>query len=133
MAKKKQLSMTFDPHHIVLLIALFVVGFALGGFYVSNHKQSQEATQMQKDTVISQQAEYTLEEVALHNAKDDCWQAIDGVVYDFTPYISSGEHPGGGAMIKDCGTDASQTYATKPPHSDYARSLLSDYEIGFLK
>jgi len=55
------------------------------------------------------------------------------MVYDFTSYFASDEHPGGDAMIKDCGTDASELYANKPPHSEYSRTLIPDYEIGKLK
>lgn len=76
---------------------------------------------------------YSLDMIADHNSKDDCWQVIDSVVYNFTPYLTSDEHPGGGAMAKDCGTDASFRYKNDPPHSEYARSLLPDYAIGMLE
>jgi len=37
--------------------------------------------------------EYTLDDVAKHTTHADGWLAIDGQVYDVTPFI--GEHPGG--------------------------------------
>ncbi len=115
---------------VVVIFVSFVIGFGLGAKVMQRQTKSAEQMVEPSPTPVT---EYTLEEVAQHDTKDDCWQAIDGIVYDFTPYIASDEHPGGGAMIKDCGTDASENYANKPPHSEYARSLLPDYEIGKLK
>jgi len=37
--------------------------------------------------------EYTMEEVAMHDKKDDCWTVYKGKVFDITRYVSS--HPGG--------------------------------------
>ncbi|MDH5532966.1 MAG: hypothetical protein OEX81_00885 [Candidatus Pacebacteria bacterium] len=75
---------------------------------------------------------YTLEDVKGHKTKADCWQAISGIVYDFTPYLADAKHPGGDAMAKDCGTDATFRYENDPEHSDYAKSLLPEYAIGKL-
>jgi cytochrome b involved in lipid metabolism len=75
---------------------------------------------------------YTLEDLKAHKTKDDCWQAISGIVYDFTPYLADDKHPGGDAMAKDCGTDATFRYENDPEHSDYAKSLLPEYAIGKL-
>lgn len=115
---------------VVIVFVSFVIGFGLGAKVMQAQIEKAKKASEPTPTPV---AMYTLEEVAQHNTKDDCWQAIDGTVYDFTSYIASGEHPGGGAMIKDCGTDASENFANKPPHSEYARSLLADYEIGKLK
>lgn len=115
---------------VVIIFVSFVIGFGLGAKVMQTQTKSAEKKAEPSPTPV---AMYTLEEVAEHSTKDDCWQVIDGMVYDFTPYISSDEHPGGGAMIKDCGTDASEAFANRPPHSEYARSLLTDYEIGKLK
>jgi len=76
---------------------------------------------------------YSLDEVKLHKTKTDCWQVISNVVYDFTPYLESADHPGGNAMAKDCGTDATFRYENDPEHSDYAKSLLPEYAIGKLE
>ncbi|KAG8627597.1 hypothetical protein KVT40_005080 [Elsinoe batatas] len=54
--------------------------------------------------------EYTLEEVAKHNKKDDLWVAVKGVVMDVTPWIN--EHPGGPqALYSHMGKDASEEFA----------------------
>lgn len=131
MAKqKKNTNPMLSMNVMIIAFVAFVIGFGLGAKLMQTQTKAPEKMTEPSPTPI---AMYTLEEIAMHDSKDDCWQAIDGMVYDFTSYLASDEHPGGGAMIKDCGTDASEAYANKPPHSEYARSLLPDYEIGKLK
>ena len=48
---------------------------------------------------------YTLEEIAEHSSEDDCWLAIEGIVYDISEFLP--EHPGGGDIV----VDASGKYA----------------------
>lgn len=72
------------------------------------------------------------EELAAHNHRDSCWKAIDGKVYDVTPYLP--EHPGDEALTLDwCGKDASAAWRNKRPgqaHSPSAAQLLQSYLIG---
>lgn len=72
---------------------------------------------------------YVLADIASHATAQDCWLAIDGGVYDVTPFIQGKLHPGGAAIMKGCGKDASQMFGR---HSDKARALLPDYKIGIL-
>lgn len=79
---------------------------------------------------------YTLEEVAQHSTKDDCWMAIHNKVYNVTDFIS--RHPGGDAILQGCGKDATELFETKPmgsrtPHSERARENLENFYIGELK
>lgn len=81
--------------------------------------------------------EYTLAEVALHSSASDCWLAIEGMVYDVTPFIASKKHPGGSAILQGCGKDATTLFNTRPmgsktPHSSTARSYLPKFKIGTL-
>ena len=78
----------------------------------------------------------SMEELAKHNSRDDCWIAIDGKVYDITSFIY--QHPGGDAILKGCGKDATQLYRTRPmgsgtPHSEDANQRLSQYYVGDLE
>lgn len=75
-----------------------------------------------------------LAEVSRHGQADDCWMAIDGKVYDLTPYLPL--HPTKpGIIVPWCGQEASEAYRTKTrgrPHSAEAGELLEKYLIGQL-
>ena len=61
--------------------------------------------------------EYTLEEVAQHNKKDDLWIAVKGVVMCVTDWTE--EHPGGPqALFSHMGKDASEEFVSIPIFSD---------------
>lgn len=76
--------------------------------------------------------ELTLDTVAEHGSEDDCWLVVEGTVYDVTEYITS--HPGGSAILQGCGTDATEMFNSRPgsgtSHSETARAMLPDYEVG---
>ncbi|MFQ5493636.1 MAG: cytochrome b5 domain-containing protein [Candidatus Dojkabacteria bacterium] len=77
----------------------------------------------------------SIEEVAKHKREDDCWEAIDGKVYDITDYIS--EHPGGvQSIIGPCGTEATGAWDGingGKGHSPTADRLLEEYYVGELE
>ncbi|KAK4241563.1 fumarate reductase [Achaetomium macrosporum] len=53
--------------------------------------------------------EYTMEEVAKHNKKDDLWVVVKGVVLDLTNWLD--EHPGGPqALLNFMGRDATEEF-----------------------
>jgi len=53
--------------------------------------------------------EFTLEEVAKHNTKEDLWIAVKGVVLDLTNWVD--EHPGGPqALYSHMGRDATEEF-----------------------
>jgi len=76
----------------------------------------------------------TLSEVSNHSISSDCWLVIDGNVYDVTKYIPS--HPGGSQILQGCGKDATSIFNSRPndgtSHSDRARVLLPNYQVGVL-
>lgn len=83
------------------------------------------------------QRSYTMAQVSEHDSKDSCWFAIEGKVYDVTPYIATGFHPGKAAILLGCGKDATVLFNTRPmgsgtAHSERARKSLPKYEIGVL-
>jgi cytochrome b involved in lipid metabolism len=80
---------------------------------------------------------YTLGQISEHATKDSCWMALEGKVYDVTPFVASGFHPGRDAILQGCGRDATELFNTRPmgtgtPHSERARKMLPKYLIGEL-
>ena len=91
-----------------------------------------EMTQDAGETVT-----YTLADVAVHNTKSDCWTVIAGDVYDLSPLLASGKHPGGDAAVQACGKDGTTLFETRPmgsgtPHSTKARESMANFLIGVL-
>lgn len=78
---------------------------------------------------------YTLEEVAKHNKKEDCWFVVNDKVYDVTKVIpkhGGGEKP----ILNNCGKEATKAFETKGgrgKHSDKAVGFLNGMQIGVLK
>jgi len=67
--------------------------------------QAKETNDVSNFTVPEK--EFTLEEVAKHNKKDDLWIAVKGVVLDLTNWLD--EHPGGPqALFSHMGRDATE-------------------------
>jgi predicted heme/steroid binding protein len=73
---------------------------------------------------------YTLEEVAKHNTKADCWVVLDGKVLDVTSFLS--EHPGGElAILTFAGKDATEEFnMIHPP--DVVGKYAPDAIIGVI-
>jgi hypothetical protein len=75
---------------------------------------------------------YTLEEIAAHATKENCWSAIGGSVYDLTTWVS--RHPGGEKSILGlCGIDGTERFEKKHGSSKTAQGALLLLKIGLLK
>ena len=75
---------------------------------------------------------YTLVEVARHSTENDCWTAVNGVVYDLTSFIA--KHPGGRSNImRICGIDGTTVFERQHSGSSGAENTLAGLEIGILK
>lgn len=78
---------------------------------------------------------YTLQQLAEHTSREDCWLAIESKVYDVTGYIP--QHPAPpGVILPWCGKEATEGMRTKGygrDHSPNAWKLLQGYLIGNLE
>jgi len=115
----------------VLLIGILLV---VGGGYMFYQKN--QSVEPNNAPAPSAGKTYTLEEVAKHTQKDDCWLAIEGKVYDVTSFVKGGLHPGKDAILQGCGKDATEMFNSRPndgtAHSSRARDMLPKYYIGEL-
>lgn len=120
---------------LTLLIILSIFSFSIQK--KNNPSLSTETSSIQNiENNTQKNKEYSLEEVSIHNSKQNCWLVINDNVYDVTQFISN--HPGGDAILQGCGTDATELFNTRPmgsrtPHSDKAKNNLSNFYIGNLK
>lgn len=81
----------------------------------------------------SSQAALTVEEVARHSSRSDCWVIISNDVYNVTSFIAS--HPGGvDILAAQCGKEATTAFQTQGgtggTHSAAARAQLQTLKIG---
>merc|ERR1719356_321146 len=80
-----------------------------GGAYEDNMNQQAGGTATAVATSGGGGGGYTVEEVAKHNKKDDCWVILGGKVLDVTNFLSS--HPGGElAILTFAGKDATEEF-----------------------
>lgn len=135
----------------IVTISLFVfmaglAGILIAGYLVSQQQEKSLTTGNNSGQAASQPAvsdfskatttaetALSASEVAKHSDAKDCWQIINGKVYDVTSYID--KHPGGvETIIALCGKEATAAFSTKGEqgsnHSDFAWKLLDKYYVG---
>ena len=89
------------------------------------------ATSSAQDEVAAPSSGITMDDVAAHNSVDDCWIAVDGVVFDASGF--GARHPGGQAAIAGiCGTDATAAFRGQHGNQNNPNSILAGFEIGAL-
>lgn len=73
--------------------------------------------------------EYSMDEVAKHNKKDDLWIVVKGIVLDVTDWLD--EHPGGPqALFSHMGKDASEGWLhLYPPMRMSELTSLTEFEM----
>ncbi len=75
---------------------------------------------------------FTMQEVAKHDTKADCWMVINGDVLNLTGF----PHPGGDTYVPYCGTDGTAAFNSQGGrginHTPQAFAMLNNYKIGVL-
>lgn len=118
--------------YIVISVGLAMI---LGATVLLARNQSSNqqvlATESTSNSEVAVES-YSTSDITAHNNQSDCWMSIEGKVYNVTDFIS--RHPGGSRILQGCGKDASDLFsgAGGHIHSQIARALLADYQIGEL-
>lgn len=106
-----------------IIVGVLVVAVVAGAYFFLNKKEATTA--------------YSMDEIAKHSSREDCWMAVEGKVYDVTGYIASGMHKGKDAILMGCGKDATEIYNNRPngsgAHSKLAREVMAKFAIGVVK
>lgn len=68
------------------------------------------------------------EELCKHDKIEDLWLAIDGIVYDVTPFMD--DHPGGGEIMLSAANKDGTDDFEDVGHSPHARELLKKFKVG---
>jgi cytochrome b involved in lipid metabolism len=73
----------------------------------------------------------TIQEVANHSSKSDCWVVIDGNVYALNGYMA--KHPGGSAVLSSlCGKDGTEAFQSQHARQALPKSELDKLFVGRL-
>ena len=73
-------------------------------------------------------ATYTTTQVAAHNTASDCWEIIDGKVYNVTGFVA--QHSGGASVVlAQCGKNATAIF-NSGPHSASSLNALTPFLVG---
>merc|ERR1712216_83275 len=98
-------NMEFYAVAFLILVALVVVVLMML-MMTMKRKPPPTSANAKPSSFTFQKRKYTASEVASHNSTTDLWIIVDGKVYDVTEYV--GEHPGGDAIAKNAGGDATE-------------------------
>ncbi|MBP6948741.1 MAG: cytochrome b5 domain-containing protein [Candidatus Pacebacteria bacterium] len=109
-----------------MLVILIVIIISITMFFTLR----KQTTTVTTNTTTNNKT-FTLEEVAKHATKEDCWIAIDSSVIDATSFIASGKH--NPEILRGCGHDATTMFTSERKHTKgEAQSLLQELRIGTL-
>ncbi|RHZ54043.1 hypothetical protein Glove_431g13 [Diversispora epigaea] len=80
---------------------------------------------------VSEIRKYTLEELKQHKKRDEAWTAINGKIYNMTPYLNF--HPGGEKeLMRVAGRDGTKLFMTTHSWVNYDL-MLDKCFVGYLK
>lgn len=121
-------------HFKLLFLFLFFTPVLTGCTTMKQGKiQSNQEISLSTSTRVTPSVDvtkYDLVEVSKHNTQADCWQVVDGKIYDVTKYIPN--HPGGlNSILKGCGKDATKMFDLQ--HKPKTKDMLKNYYLSELK
>ena len=102
-------SAEFNMIHPANVVEKYAPDSILGPLHTGAAVPAVSAAPAAVAVATKQAGEYTLEEVAKHNTKTDCWVIVNGQVLDVTSFLP--DHPGGAlAILTFAGRDASAEF-----------------------
>lgn len=125
---------------ILAIILVGVIGFiGLNAFNspknTSKDVQVQQNSDQNVNVEVKTTNKITLAEVEKHNTASDCWQIINGKVYNATEIAKT--HKNSAELIFPlCGKDSTTAFTTRNgfgPHPDKATEKLSSFYLGDLQ
>jgi len=95
-----------------------------------NNKEEHPSTgrENHQSKMTSTEKKIGFEELCKHNTLEDLWLAIDGIVYDVTPFMD--DHPGGGEIMLSAANKDGTDDFEDVGHSPHARELLKKFKVG---
>jgi cytochrome b involved in lipid metabolism len=116
---------------VIIILFIFVIAIGMGILMETDVGKKERPKPPINDIKIQDLPEYTLEEIAQHNVREDCWMVFDGEVFDFTSAF--GGHPGGvDTLLSGCGKEATNLFES----THLQRTIEEghdDYLVGTLK
>ncbi len=119
--------MTKSTKKISLFLILSLFSVILVGCGNKNLTNKQNST---GNTTMKTNLPLTMAELSLHNSATDCWQLINGQIYDLSAYTSSSAHPGGSTILQGCGQDATALFNSIGKHGGKAQAMLPNFLLG---
>ncbi|KAK8944096.1 Cytochrome b5 [Platanthera zijinensis] len=115
----------------MIYMALFLAAL-LGALFIfripsARGKENKDFNTFPKERL---RTSYSMDEVCLHNKRDDCWIIVKNKVYDVTPYVE--EHPGGDAILNHAGNDSTEGFYG-PQHASRVFDMIDEFYVGDLK
>lgn len=127
--------------HTSTIVFSAIIALLIGASGIGIWALSQRQASTLPENTTEQAKTFTMDEVARHNTRKDCWTAISGDVYNLTDFVIS--HPGDNEILRACGIDATslfnerktadgQPVGSGTPHGQSARERLAELKIGVL-
>jgi len=108
------------------LLAALLAAFLLGQYLLNATRGLSPAP---TPAPRARDGEYTRDEVAKHDSRQDAWIIVEGKVYDITDYVD--DHVGGLAILRNAGGDATEGFKG-PQHPSSVWETLDSFLIGTL-
>ena len=111
-----------------MLLLLFDDSSSSSVSSVKEQRRTSTGKENHQSKMTSTEKKIGFEELCKHNTLEDLWLAIDGIVYDVTPFMD--DHPGGGEIMLSAANKDGTDDFEDVGHSPHARELLKKFKVG---